>query len=142
MLLSVEWKKDDNCLLCLGKCQIVATIETLCITAFSKPSGWMCGHWVGWASHLAPRIEECSRRSGTSAALAALPSFKLIASEDLHGGRLVFPFGTDLPLACAYQFVCSKATRRAPTCVPSTISFWPKRKRRRRNGAVNSDARI
>ena len=35
-------------------------------------------------------------------------SFKLIASDDVHSGRLVSPFGPELPLASGYHFVCPK----------------------------------
>ena len=35
-------------------------------------------------------------------------SFKLIASDDVHSGRLVCPFGPELPLPSAYYFVCPK----------------------------------
>ena len=35
-------------------------------------------------------------------------SFKLIASDDVHSGRLVSPFGPELPLAIGYHFVCPK----------------------------------
>jgi LysR family glycine cleavage system transcriptional activator len=40
-------------------------------------------------------------------------SHKLIASDDVHSGRLVAPFGPELPLTSAYYFVCPKghATR-------------------------------
>jgi LysR family glycine cleavage system transcriptional activator len=40
--------------------------------------------------------------SGAGVALA----HKLIASDDIHAGRLVAPFGPELPLASAYHFVC------------------------------------
>ena len=33
-------------------------------------------------------------------------SFKLIASDDVHSGRLVSPFGPELPLSIGYYFVC------------------------------------
>lgn len=35
-------------------------------------------------------------------------SFKLIASDDVHAGRLVSPFGPELPLKVGYYFVCPK----------------------------------
>ena len=35
-------------------------------------------------------------------------SFKLISSDDVHAGRLVCPFGPELPLASGYHFVCPK----------------------------------
>lgn len=35
-------------------------------------------------------------------------SFKLIASDDVHSGRLVCPFGPELPLSSGYHFVCPK----------------------------------
>ncbi|HWP16366.1 MAG TPA: transcriptional regulator GcvA [Xanthobacteraceae bacterium] len=35
-------------------------------------------------------------------------SFKLIASDDVHAGRLVSPFGPELPLSVGYYFVCPK----------------------------------
>ncbi|MEA2872746.1 MAG: LysR family transcriptional regulator, glycine cleavage system transcriptional activator [Hyphomicrobiales bacterium] len=35
-------------------------------------------------------------------------SYKLIASDDVHSGRLVSPFGPELPLASGYHFVCPK----------------------------------
>ena len=42
--------------------------------------------------------------SGAGVALA----HKLIASDDVHSGRLVAPFGPELPLASANYFVCPK----------------------------------
>lgn len=41
-------------------------------------------------------------------------SFKLIASDDVHSGRLVSPFGPELPLASGYHFVCPKGRETAP----------------------------
>ena len=41
-------------------------------------------------------------------------SFKLIASDDVHSGRLVTPFGPELPLASAYHFVCPKGHETRP----------------------------
>ena len=47
-------------------------------------------------------------------------SFKLIASDDVHSGRLVSPFGPELPLAFGYHFVCPKGheTRAEGTRLP------------------------
>ena len=42
-------------------------------------------------------------------------SFKLIASDDVHSGRLVIPFGPELPLHYAYHFVCPKEHEMRPT---------------------------
>ena len=42
-------------------------------------------------------------------------SFKLIASDDVHSGRLVTPFGPELPLASAYYFVCPKGHEKRPS---------------------------
>ena len=41
-------------------------------------------------------------------------SFKLIASDDVHSGRLVRPFGPELPLASGYHFVCPKGHEKRP----------------------------
>jgi len=41
-------------------------------------------------------------------------SFKLIASDDVHSGRLVSPFGPELPLAVGYYFVCPKGHETRP----------------------------
>lgn len=41
-------------------------------------------------------------------------SFKLIASDDVHSGRLVTPFGPELPLAIGYHFVCPKGHEAKP----------------------------
>jgi LysR family glycine cleavage system transcriptional activator len=41
-------------------------------------------------------------------------SFKLIASDDVHSGRLVSPFGPELPLAIGYHLVCPKGHERRP----------------------------
>jgi len=41
-------------------------------------------------------------------------SHKLIASDDVHAGRLVAPFGPELPLTSAYYFVCPKGYETRP----------------------------
>ena len=41
-------------------------------------------------------------------------SFKLIASDDVHSGRLVTPFGPELPLASGDNFVCPKGHEKRP----------------------------
>jgi len=41
-------------------------------------------------------------------------SFKLIASDDVHTGRLVTPFGPELPLSFGYNFVCPKGHEMRP----------------------------
>jgi LysR family glycine cleavage system transcriptional activator len=41
-------------------------------------------------------------------------SFKLIASDDVHAGRLVSPFGPELPLDVGYYFVCPKGHETRP----------------------------
>jgi LysR family glycine cleavage system transcriptional activator len=41
-------------------------------------------------------------------------SFKLMASDDVHAGRLVTPFGPELPMAFAYHFVCPKGYEERP----------------------------
>jgi LysR family glycine cleavage system transcriptional activator len=41
-------------------------------------------------------------------------SYKLIASDDVHSGRLVKPFGPELPLASAYHFCCPKGQETRP----------------------------
>jgi len=41
-------------------------------------------------------------------------SFKLIASDDVHSGRLVTPFGPELPLSFGYHFVCEKGHETRP----------------------------
>jgi LysR family transcriptional regulator, glycine cleavage system transcriptional activator len=41
-------------------------------------------------------------------------SHKLIASDDVHAGRLVCPFGPELPLTSAYYFVCPKGHETRP----------------------------
>src|SRR5436853_349591 len=41
-------------------------------------------------------------------------SHKLIASDDVHSGRLVAPFGPELPLTSAYHFVCPKGHEMRP----------------------------
>jgi len=41
-------------------------------------------------------------------------SFKLIASDDVHSGRLVTPFGPELPLASSYNFVCPQGHETRP----------------------------
>jgi len=48
--------------------------------------------------------------SGAGVAL----SHKLIASDDVHCGRLVTPFGPELPLASAYYFVCARGEETRP----------------------------
>jgi LysR family glycine cleavage system transcriptional activator len=48
--------------------------------------------------------------SGAGVAL----SHKLIASDDVHAGRLVTPFGPELPLASGYYFVCPKGHETRP----------------------------
>ena len=47
-------------------------------------------------------------------------SFKLIASDDVHSGRLVTPFGPELPLAVGLQFRLPQRPREAPerACIP------------------------
>jgi LysR family glycine cleavage system transcriptional activator len=42
-------------------------------------------------------------------------SHKLIASDDVHSGRLVTPFGPELPLRSGYHFVCPKGYETRPT---------------------------
>jgi LysR family glycine cleavage system transcriptional activator len=42
-------------------------------------------------------------------------SFKLIASDDVHAGRLVSPFGPELPLAVGYYFVCPRGHETRPS---------------------------
>jgi LysR family glycine cleavage system transcriptional activator len=41
-------------------------------------------------------------------------SHKLIASDDVHSGRLVTPFGPELPLRSGYHFVCPKGCETRP----------------------------
>jgi LysR family glycine cleavage system transcriptional activator len=41
-------------------------------------------------------------------------SFKLIASDDVHSGRLVTPFGPELPLPSSYNFCCPKGHETRP----------------------------
>jgi LysR family glycine cleavage system transcriptional activator len=41
-------------------------------------------------------------------------SFKLIASDDVHAGRLVSPFGPELPLGYGYHFVCPRGHETRP----------------------------
>jgi LysR family glycine cleavage system transcriptional activator len=41
-------------------------------------------------------------------------SHKLIASDDVHSGRLVTPFGPELPLRSGYHFVCPKGHETRP----------------------------
>jgi LysR family glycine cleavage system transcriptional activator len=41
-------------------------------------------------------------------------SYKLIASDDVHAGRLVCPFGPELPLDAGYHFVCPKGHETRP----------------------------
>jgi LysR family glycine cleavage system transcriptional activator len=41
-------------------------------------------------------------------------SHKLIASDDLHAGRLITPFGPELPLASTYHFVCPRGHETRP----------------------------
>jgi len=41
-------------------------------------------------------------------------SHKLIASDDVHAGRLITPFGPELPLASTYHFVCPKGHETRP----------------------------
>jgi LysR family glycine cleavage system transcriptional activator len=41
-------------------------------------------------------------------------SFKLIASDDVHAGRLVSPFGPELPLESGYHFVCPRGHETRP----------------------------
>jgi LysR family transcriptional regulator, glycine cleavage system transcriptional activator len=41
-------------------------------------------------------------------------SLKLIASDDVHSGRLVTPFGPELPLLSGYTFVCPKGHEMRP----------------------------
>jgi LysR family glycine cleavage system transcriptional activator len=41
-------------------------------------------------------------------------SHKLIASDDVHSGRLVTPFGPELPLGPAYYFVCPRGEETRP----------------------------
>jgi LysR family glycine cleavage system transcriptional activator len=41
-------------------------------------------------------------------------SHKLIASDDVHSGRLVTPFGPELPLQSGYHFVCPKGHETRP----------------------------
>ena len=61
-------------------------------------------------------------------------SFKLIASDDVHSGRLVTPFGPELPLASSYNFVCPRVTRRGRKCARSATGCSPRWRRRRRSG--------
>jgi LysR family glycine cleavage system transcriptional activator len=42
-------------------------------------------------------------------------SHRLIASDDMHAGRLVCPFGPELPLPSAYYFVCPKGHEKRPS---------------------------
>src|ERR1044072_6457223 len=41
-------------------------------------------------------------------------SHKLIASDDMHAGRLVCPFGPELPLPSAYYFFCPNGHEKRP----------------------------
>jgi LysR family glycine cleavage system transcriptional activator len=41
-------------------------------------------------------------------------SHKLIASDDVHSGRLVTPFGPELPLPSSYYFVCPRGHEMRP----------------------------
>ena len=49
------------------------------------------------------------------AGLGVSLSFKLIASDDVHNGRLVTPFGPELPLSFGYHFVCPRGHEKRET---------------------------
>jgi LysR family glycine cleavage system transcriptional activator len=48
--------------------------------------------------------------SGAGVALA----HKLIASDDVHAGRLICPFGPELPLPSSYNVVCPRGHETRP----------------------------
>jgi LysR family glycine cleavage system transcriptional activator len=80
--------------------------------------------WADWLGVAGARNVDATRGLRVNVADHALDaavagagvslSFKLIASDDVHSGRLVTPFGPELPLAFGYHFVCPKGHETRP----------------------------
>ena len=80
--------------------------------------------WADWLGVAGARSVDATRGLRVNVADHALDaavagagvslSFKLIASDDVHSGRLVTPFGPELPLAFGYHFVCPKGHETRP----------------------------
>jgi LysR family transcriptional regulator, glycine cleavage system transcriptional activator len=80
--------------------------------------------WADWLAVAGPKGIDATRGLRVNVADHALDaavagagvslSFKLIASDDVHSGRLVSPFGPELPLAFGYHFVCPKGHETRP----------------------------
>ena len=80
--------------------------------------------WADWLGVAGARNVDATRGLRVNVADHALDaavagagvslSFKLIASDDVHSGRLVTPFGPELPLAFGYHFVCPKGHEARP----------------------------
>ena len=80
--------------------------------------------WADWLAMVGMHEIDASRGMRVNVADHALDaavagagvslSFKLIASDDVHSGRLVSPFGPELPLAIGYHFVCPKGHETKP----------------------------
>jgi LysR family glycine cleavage system transcriptional activator len=80
--------------------------------------------WVDWFAAAALEGIDSTRGLRVNAADHALEaavagagvalSHKLIASDDVHSGRLVTPFGPELPLSYGYHFVCPKGYQTRP----------------------------
>ena len=80
--------------------------------------------WADWLAMVGMHAIDASRGMRVNVADHALDaavagagvslSYKLIASDDVHSGRLVSPFGPELPLAIGYHFVCPKGHETKP----------------------------
>jgi LysR family transcriptional regulator, glycine cleavage system transcriptional activator len=80
--------------------------------------------WADWLAVAGPKGIDATRGLRVNVADHALDaavagagvslSFKLIASDDVHSGRLVSPFGPELPLTFGYHFVCPKGHETRP----------------------------
>jgi LysR family glycine cleavage system transcriptional activator len=88
-------------------------------TSMRAPPGW-----ADWFAIAGVQAIDASRGLHVNVADHALDaavagagvslSFKLIASDDVHFGRLVAPFGPELPLQSSYNFVCQKGHETRP----------------------------
>jgi LysR family glycine cleavage system transcriptional activator len=67
-------------------------------------------------------------------------SFKLIASDDVHSGRLVTPFGPELPIPSGYYFVCPKGYESRPKVRAFRAWLFAEMEETRAKWAANGNA--
>jgi len=87
-------------------------------TAMRAPPGW--ADWFAEAGISGDAVRGLRVNMADHALDAAVAgagvslSLKLIASDDVHAGRLVAPFGPELPMKSGYHFVCPKGQETRP----------------------------